>query len=73
MLDGQKKLMNFYKIMDQIKYHCIDCTACQYNPEETIYNCKFDKVDLDFDVETKTPCKKFIPVEYITALNYDTR
>lgn len=70
----QKKLINFYiNAMNPTEYHCIDCTACRYNPDGIIYSCKFDKVDLNFDVETKTPCKKFIPIEYVAALNYDTR
>ena len=48
-------------------YHCEDCIGCG---EDT---CKFTNEHLDFDVETKNPCRAFIPADYVQALNYDTR
>lgn len=68
--------MNFYvTIMKSNEYHCIDCVACEDvdDPEQTVYKCKFDNQNLVFDVETKTPCKRFMPEDYIKAINYDTR
>lgn len=53
------------------KYYCEDCVACdKKNIDEPI--CQFDDVVLEFDITTKTPCSKFIPCEYIRALNYDS-
>jgi hypothetical protein len=54
---------------------CADCVACvETNPPyKTSYKCKFDGEKLDFDVKTKTPCRRFMSATYIAALNYDTR
>lgn len=49
-------------------YHCEDCVAC----DEENNTCKFDNNNLDFDITTKTPCTRFIPEEYIEALNADS-
>ena len=75
MRNGQKKLMNTYKLMKPIKYHCVDCVACLNNDdlESSACECKFDGYILDFDVKIKSPCHRFIPAEYITALNFDVR
>jgi len=61
--------------MEPLDYHCIDCVACKddINPTKNIYRCKFDGKELKFDVETKTPCKRFMPEDYIKAINYDIR
>ena len=57
-----------------MKYHCEDCIACEVDdhPEDTIYRCKFDNAILAFNVETKSPCNRFHPEEYIKALNADS-
>jgi len=38
-----------------------------------VYKCQFDHDDkeLKFDVGTKIPCARFIPADYIRALNAD--
>jgi hypothetical protein len=43
------------------------------NPEQVIFRCKYEKEPLSFEPKTKTPCKRFMPKEYIQALNFDTR
>jgi hypothetical protein len=58
--------------MEKIKYHCIDCVAC-LDGDNITYKCKFDNQELKFDIETKQPCHRFIPKEYIKSLNYDAR
>jgi heterodisulfide reductase subunit A-like polyferredoxin len=59
------------------QYHCIHCMACEEQDTVThpIYKCKFDgdNKELKFNVGTKIPCTRFIPADYIAALNYDTR
>lgn len=52
-------------------YHCEDCVACDTDNKET--KCKFDGKILEFDITEKKPCTRFMPEEYIEALNYDTR
>lgn len=55
-------------------FKCSDCIALinPDDPEQTVYKCKYEKEALDFDPRTKTPCKRFMPREYIKALNYDS-
>jgi len=58
-----------------MNYHCEDCIACYLidHPEEPPeYRCKFDNAILRFNVETKSPCTRFHPEEYIRALNADS-
>jgi len=63
-----------------MKYHCKDCIACiQRIGSNVDFYCKFDSTKsqlgktLGFDVTAKTPCDRFVPSEYIEAINYDTR
>ena len=60
------------------QYHCIHCVACEeQNNIQThqVYKCQFDNdnKELQFNVGTKIPCTRFIPADYIRALNADTR
>jgi hypothetical protein len=59
------------------KYHCIHCMACEEQDSiksHPVYQCQFDNnnQELKFNVGTKTPCTRFIPADYIRALNYDS-
>lgn len=58
-----------------MSHTCSDCVACKKDEmsDEIIYKCKFDGQELHFDVTIKTPCNRFIPTEYIKAINYDIR
>ena len=54
-------------------YYCVDCIALTNDTELTEYRCRYADKPLEFQPETKTPCKRFQPQDYIEALNYDTR
>jgi hypothetical protein len=51
-------------------YVCKDCVACEHSP--TGFVCSFDNQSEDVE-PNKQHCFKFIPQQYIEALNYDTR
>jgi len=59
------------------QHYCIHCMACQEQDHITthqVYKCQFDcnNKELQFNVGTKIPCTRFIPADYIAALNYDS-
>jgi hypothetical protein len=61
-------------------YYCEDCFACEQRVGSTKdFCCRFDKTTsglgktLQFDVKTKNPCDRFIPADYIEAINFDIR
>jgi hypothetical protein len=56
------------------EYHCEDCLFLidEDNPEQYSYRCSFDDSIIQFNIQTKSPCKRFHPEEYIRALNADS-
>jgi hypothetical protein len=58
-------------------YRCIHCVACEEQDNVTthsMYKCQFDDDNepLKFNVGIKIPCTRFIPSDYIRALNADS-
>ena len=67
-------------VVKMTKYTCFSCVACEQRVgSNKDFCCKFDKsksklgVTLKFDVRVQKPCNRFIPAQYIEAINFDLR